>query len=105
MTTDEKLDLLINEVSSMKDTFNKRFESLEGRMGDFESRQVNVENGLLGLKLYIENKVEPQIKQVAEGVALNTERLNDIDKRTTEILDNCEILKVFSELAESKNKK
>ena len=67
--------------------------------------QQGLKNDISGIKLYIENKIEPEIKQVAEGVQLNTERLNEIDKKTTEILDNSEILKVFNELAETKMRK
>ena len=67
--------------------------------------QQGLKNDISGIKLYIENKIEPEIKQVADGVQLNTERLNGIDKKTTEILDNSEILKVFNELAETKMRK
>lgn len=56
------------------------------------------------IKLYIENKIEADIQQIAEGVLLANEKIETVDKRTEEILDNSEILKVFNEMVETKRK-
>lgn len=80
MNNDEKLDLLL-----------QKFDNIDKRISKIE--------------LIVENDISKKINVVADGVNLNTERLNELDRKITEILDNSEILKVFNELAETKNKK
>lgn len=94
-----------NEILAILKEMQKDIKYLKDGQKELEEGQQGLKNDISGIKLYIENKIEPEIKQVAEGVQLNTERLNEIDKKTTEILDNSEILKVFNELAETKMKR
>jgi len=94
-----------NEILVILKEIQEDIKNLKDGQKKLEDGQQGLKNDISGIKLYIENKIEPEIKQVAEGVQLNTERLNGIDKKTTEILDNSEILKVFNELAETKMRK
>jgi len=102
---DNEILAILKEMQTDMKEMQKDITQLKDGQKKLEDGQQGLKNDISGIKLYIENKIEPEIKQVAEGVQLNTERLNEIDKKTTEILDNSEILKVFNELAETKMKR
>lgn len=102
---DNEILAILKEMQTDMKEMKKDITQLKDGQKKLEDGQQGLKNDISGIKLYIENKIEPEIKQVAEGVQLNTERLNEIDKKTTEILDNSEILKVFNELAETKMKR
>ena len=88
MTTDEKLDLILNKMDSKFeaidskfdsidkrfDAIDKRFEAIDNRFDAMDKRfdamdreLSDVKSDVTGIKLQIENEIVPSIKRVAEG--------------------------------------
>lgn len=70
MTDSQKLDLLLNEVTSMKSKLDK----IDG-----------IENDIKSIKLTIENEIRVNIQRVAEGRLDLSRNLHDAIKPSNEI--------------------
>lgn len=75
MTTDEKLDLLINEVQSMKTEIH----NVEAEVQSMKTEMQSMKQVQLKTDITLENIVDKCIQVLGEGYQLNAERFDKLD--------------------------
>ena len=92
MTDSQKLDLLLNELTSMNVKFDNELASMNVKF-DNELASINakldkidgIENDIKSIKLTIENEIRVNIQRIAEGHLDLSRNLHDAIKPSNEI--------------------
>lgn len=82
MTTDEKLDLLLNKMGHIEDymvQIDDRMVRMEDRMVQMEDRMVQMKDNIQNVKLTLENVTNRNIQLIAEG---HFELIRKLDEAT-----------------------
>ncbi len=89
MTTDEKLDLLLNEFTSFKDeftSFKSEVDSLKGEVTSFKSETNSLREEVNSLKetvnhntVVTETLVSKCVQVIGESISMNAERFDRVD--------------------------
>lgn len=87
MTDSEKLNLLLDKVSSMEnkfDTIDKRFDAVDKRLDSMDTRLDSLDSNVTQIRFNIENELRPNIMRIAEGHLDLNRKLNDALKSDAE---------------------
>ena len=81
MTDSQKLDLLLNELTSMNVKFDNELASINAKLDKIDG----IENDIKSIKLTIENEIRVNIQRIAEGHLDLSRNLHDAIKPSNEI--------------------
>lgn len=93
MTDSEKLDLLLQKVST-----------IESDVQDLKQRTTIIENSVTDIKLTIENEIRVNIQRVAEGHLDLSRKLNECIKLSSDIKDKQELQDIYINMHNNKLK-
>ena len=91
MTDSEKLDLLLNKMSSLED----KVDSLDKRVTSLENRMSSLENEARKLNATLENETNRNIKIIAEGHLNLSRKLNECVKLSNDIKAKQEVQDIY----------
>ena len=83
MTTDEKLDFLVENVIALNkrfDSLEQRFDSLEQRFDSLEQRFDSLEREQRDFRAYVENTIERKLDVMVEAQVTYEQQLPDMRK-------------------------
>ena len=93
MTDSEKLDLLLQKIST-----------IECDVQDLKQRTTIIENSVTDIKLTIENEIRVNIQRVAEGHLDLSRKLNECIKLSSDIKDKQELQDIYINMHNNKLK-
>ena len=114
MTVDEKLDLLIEEVSGIKgdvsslkgdvsslkgdvSSLKEDMVEVKGSLSSLDNRVTSLENNFLNFRVYVENTLEKKLDIMVEAQQVYEDRLPPLERLRREV----ELLKIDNEAEKS----
>ena len=100
MTDTEKLDLILEKVSSLDD----KVSSLDKRVNILEADLKEVKQRVTKIDLTVENEIRVNIQRIAEGHLDLSRKLNECIKISNDVKDRQEIQDIYINMHNSKLK-
>lgn len=100
MTDSEKLDLILEKVTSLEN----KVTSLENKVTSLENGVAGLDHDVTNIKITIENEIRVNIQRVAEGHLDLSRKLNECIKLSSDIKDKQELQDIYINMHNSKLK-